>query len=96
MSERIRQLEDALQIAQSTLSHSPHPLLSKDLLDIKSGIDVLEEPEPKEKEKEEDVEADIYCEFGTLSVSDQGEARFFGRSGAEVSHIDGTFSLRSY
>ena len=41
MSKRIRQLEDSLQIAQASLSPYPHPLLSDDLLAIKSGVDVI-------------------------------------------------------
>ena len=38
MSDRIRQLEDALQILQSRASPEPHPLLSPDLLTVKSTM----------------------------------------------------------
>jgi hypothetical protein len=40
MSDRIRQLEDALTILQSTLSSQPHPLLSRELMKIKSSIEL--------------------------------------------------------
>lgn len=38
MSDRIRQLEDALQILQSRSTPEPHPLLSPDLLSVKSTM----------------------------------------------------------
>lgn len=38
MSERIRQLEDALENLQSTCSSQSHPLLQADLLNIKSTV----------------------------------------------------------
>lgn len=38
MSDRIRQLEDALQILQCRSSPDPHPLLSPDLLSVKSTM----------------------------------------------------------
>lgn len=40
MSDRIRQLEDAVAILQSTLSSEPHPLLSRELLKVKSSIEL--------------------------------------------------------
>ncbi|PFH47639.1 hypothetical protein AMATHDRAFT_77107 [Amanita thiersii Skay4041] len=41
MSHRIRQLEDALAILQSTVSDEKHPLLSEELLKIKFGAEAL-------------------------------------------------------
>jgi hypothetical protein len=38
MSDRIRNLEDALQSLQPSSSPNPHPLLAPDLLDIKSAL----------------------------------------------------------
>jgi len=38
MSDRIRHLEDALQVLQSSCSPDPHPLLAPDLLNIKSAL----------------------------------------------------------
>lgn len=84
MSERIRQLEDALQIAQIVVSPTPHPLLSKELLMIKHGIDDLEDKELNSSKPKDDAEADVFSEFGTLTISEQGETQFFGKSGAAV------------
>lgn len=80
MSRRVRQLEDALQIAQASLSSSIHPLLAEDLLSIKHGVDA---PDDLQKELS-NPEWDIYTSFGTLSISDRGETRFVGRSSSEV------------
>ena len=41
MSDRIRQLEDALQQAYSQLSQAPHPLLSENLLQIKTSQELF-------------------------------------------------------
>jgi hypothetical protein len=40
MGQRIRQLEDALAIFQSSVSTEPHPLLQDDLLGVKFGPEV--------------------------------------------------------
>lgn len=85
MSERIRQLEEALQIIQAAVSSSPHPLLSNELLSIKNVTDTSEDSEVNKPKFDVDSEADVFSEFGTLSISDQGETRFYGRSGAAVS-----------
>lgn len=76
MCERIRQLEDALAILQATTTTVPHPLLREELLAIKKGIEVtIEEPE------DDAVDVSVTDEFGTLSISDHGIARFIGRTG---------------
>lgn len=79
MSKRIRQLEDAVQILQAHLSSEPHPLLAHELLDIKNvdEMDVAEKAHGKS-------EVEMYSDFGTLTISDQGVTHFVGRSGAEV------------
>lgn len=41
MSDRIRQLEDALQQAHSQSSQTPHPLLSGELLQIKTSSELF-------------------------------------------------------
>ncbi|KAL5480285.1 hypothetical protein ACEPAI_1555 [Sanghuangporus weigelae] len=84
MSQRIRQLEDALQISHSNVSGMPHPLLSDPLLAIKSGVDGLTSEE-KEKEETEvaDEEEEMATAFGTLTVADCGASRFVGRVAAE-------------
>ena len=78
MSRRIRQLEDALQIAQLSVSSTPHPLLSQDLLAIKTGVDVVAEKDRIA------ADTDLLPNIGTLTISEHGEARFVGRTGAEV------------
>ncbi|KAH8110132.1 fungal-specific transcription factor domain-containing protein [Phellopilus nigrolimitatus] len=77
MSERIRALEDALQIESAAGSRGLafHPLLAPDLLAIKQGVDV---PRPVEEEEEEMAGA-----FGTLSVSEGTSMRFLGASATE-------------
>ncbi|THH11525.1 hypothetical protein EW145_g571 [Phellinidium pouzarii] len=84
MSKRIRQLEDALQIAQATISSEPHPLLSEDLLPIKTGVDVHDEKESMKLEENEEEEPEISAAFGTLSMTERGETRFMGRAGSEA------------
>ncbi|EJD00565.1 uncharacterized protein FOMMEDRAFT_127222 [Fomitiporia mediterranea MF3/22] len=82
MSERIRQLEDALQIAQSSISSAPHPLLSGKLLSVKSGVDSLSAEQDKTGEASEDEE-EMFTAFGTLTVTEHGESRFIGRVAAD-------------
>lgn len=94
MSDRIRQLEDALALLQSTVSGSePHPLLNRELLKIKSSLELhaasggndSEGTPPREAEEEADLEQSIDS-FGTLAIRDDGGATFYGRSaGQEVS-----------
>lgn len=40
MSERIRQLEDALKVVQAKCSSDPHPLLQQDSLRIKNSLEL--------------------------------------------------------
>ena len=90
MSDRIRQLEDALAILQSSVSRESHPLLRRELLDIKSGLTLhsainLKHPQTTIEEAQ-DEEAAYVDAFGTLAVRDDGAATFYGRSaGTEVS-----------
>ena len=93
MSQRIRQLEDALQIAYLCSSQKRHPLLSEDLLKIKSGVDLIEEdtnnsngdtPGTRPSLFDNDISA-VSSEFGTLSISEKGDTCFVGRSSPEVS-----------
>ncbi|KIJ16385.1 hypothetical protein PAXINDRAFT_75585 [Paxillus involutus ATCC 200175] len=90
MSDRIRQLEDALAAMQSSVSSGePHPLLHRELLGIKSIIDLHAAVEGGEATKNnDDVDNDSqYIEsFGTLALRDDGAATFYGPSaGSEVS-----------
>ena len=91
MSHRIRQLEDALSILHSTQTRDPHPLLHRDLLKIKSSIELHSAAEGEDglPAQEEDTEESQYIDaFGTLAIRDDGAATFYGRSaGSEVSQI---------
>jgi hypothetical protein len=88
MSDRIRQLEDGLAILQSTLTSEPHPLLQRDLLKIKSSLELHAATEGDETlEQQEETEESQYIDaFGTLAIRDDGASTFYGRSaGSEVS-----------
>lgn len=89
MSERIRQLEDAVAILQSGSTREVHPLLRPDLLGIKSGLELHSAVNPRtgaprteEDDEEDSQQIDVP---GTLAVRDDGAATFYGRSaGSEV------------
>ncbi|KAL5513258.1 hypothetical protein ACEPAH_3656 [Sanghuangporus vaninii] len=77
MSQRIRQLEDALEISHSANSTSHHPLLREELLAIKRGVAPPAPPPPSDGGPDNDyVEA-----MGTMSISERGISRFIGRLG---------------
>jgi len=81
MSERIRSLEDALEIMQAARSDETHPLLQEDLLAIKSGLEVLDH-----KASTEPDNSHVLDDFGTLTITARGAMRFLGRTGGtEVS-----------
>ncbi|KAG6857509.1 hypothetical protein H0H87_002134 [Tephrocybe sp. NHM501043] len=96
MSDRIRLLEDALAILQSTQTQETHPLLQRDLLKIKSIIELHaagegdERLRPKEEETEESQTIDA---FGTLAIRDDGAATFYGRSAGQESLLIGEEAL---
>ncbi|TDL15881.1 hypothetical protein BD410DRAFT_81432 [Rickenella mellea] len=91
MSERIRQLEDALAILQSRVSNETHPLLRDELLSLK-----VRKPEDERETQmgsgsggggaggagDEGGEGEEFVDaFGTLSISDKGSSMFFGAAG---------------
>lgn len=81
MSQRIRLLEDALALLQSSISSEKHYLLQGDL-HSNYGLEQLQavEPEPAKNPLVETVEA-----FGTMTIGESGESRYFGASaGPEV------------
>ncbi|KAJ3756343.1 fungal-specific transcription factor domain-containing protein, partial [Lentinula raphanica] len=94
MSSRIRALEDALAIFQASVSSERHPLLEDDLLKIKFGSEVknLEEFESPGSQQEESTtiptgtsatrsaDATTLDAFGTLTLGEEGEMKYFGRS----------------
>lgn len=79
MSRRIQQLEDALHVLQACVSSAPHPLLAKELLELKTPelADEVEEPP-------DNTDADLHIDFGSLTICEQGATHFVGRSGVEV------------
>ncbi|GBE83316.1 hypothetical protein SCP_0503640 [Sparassis crispa] len=89
MSDRIRQLEDALTILQSSVTRETHPLLTGDLLLIKSGLELHSAISPPQPESEDGGQADEEVQyidaFGTLAVRDDGAATFYGRSAGSES-----------
>ncbi|KAH8104100.1 fungal-specific transcription factor domain-containing protein [Cristinia sonorae] len=78
MSERIRQLEDALAIFQSGVSSERHPLLRDELLSIKFGPEVRR---TVDEEATRNKLASSIDALGTLTVGEHGETKFIGRSG---------------
>jgi hypothetical protein len=88
MSARIRQLEDALGIAHSSISSDPHPLLQRDLqiksiIDLHSAIEGTLEGETASHDDNRVLDA-----FGTLALRNDGASTFYGRSaGHEVSFV---------
>jgi hypothetical protein len=87
MSARIRQLEDALEVSHSMTSSDTHPLLQRDLRQIKSVIDLhsaIEQANEDEGTAEHD-DSRVLDTFGTLALRDDGASTFYGRSaGHEV------------
>ncbi|KAF8074719.1 fungal-specific transcription factor domain-containing protein [Lyophyllum atratum] len=81
MSHRIRQLEDALAILQSTISDQRHPLLQDELLKVKFGPEAPDGRHPLSSPSEaEQTLAQSIDALGTLTLGDAGEVKYFGRS----------------
>lgn len=78
MSERIRQLEDALAIFQAGISAERHPLLRDELLTIKFGPEVRRtvDDEYTRNALSQSIDA-----LGTLTIGEHGETKYIGRSG---------------
>ena len=78
MSERIRQLEDALAIFQAGISTERHPLLRDELLTIKFGPEVRRtvDDEYTRNALSQSIDA-----LGTLTIGEHGETKYIGRSG---------------
>ncbi|EED77162.1 predicted protein, partial [Postia placenta Mad-698-R] len=92
MSDRIRQLEDALAILQSSVTRDLHPLLAHDLLKIKSGLELHSAAHLQGRAahsddagEQGDEESQYIDAFGTLAVRDDGAAMFYGRSAGSES-----------
>ncbi|KAJ7177879.1 fungal-specific transcription factor domain-containing protein [Mycena filopes] len=100
MSDRIRHLEDALAVLQSTVTSEPHPLLDRELLKIKSSIELHSAVEGEEGfhanggntadgTAESDDFDDYIDAFGTLAIREDGAATFYGRSAGSESILMG-------
>lgn len=92
MSQRIRDLEDALVLLQSQISTEPHPLLRDELLHVK---DLPEKRPSAEPDASEDpLAGEPVDAFGTLTIDNSGESLYFGATaGSEVCSASDT-SLR--
>jgi hypothetical protein len=84
MSERIRQLENALAAAHSP---DPHPLLREDLLLVKVPIEFRNEADispqaspPETHVEEKESFPTLLNAFGTLKIGADGHSRFFGQT----------------
>ncbi|KAH9027077.1 fungal-specific transcription factor domain-containing protein [Lactarius pseudohatsudake] len=76
MGDRIRELEDALAVLQTSHSSEPHPLLCEGALLIDT-----DKPDEQLQESEDEGADEIAKSLGTLTVSDHGVSRFFGFTG---------------
>lgn len=88
MSQRIRQLEDALAIATNHHTASGiHPLLSDDLLTIKFGPESRTNGEQSTDSHEDESDTDHSLSTpGSLFRSPDGSTRYFGPSGGSGEH----------
>ncbi|EPQ56422.1 hypothetical protein GLOTRDRAFT_128366 [Gloeophyllum trabeum ATCC 11539] len=68
LSNRVRQLEDALGEVYSQQSSHPHPLLSEELLNIKRPLEREEQDAAPTRERPEDA-AEVIDAFGSLTFS---------------------------
>ncbi|KAJ8597723.1 hypothetical protein M405DRAFT_836258 [Rhizopogon salebrosus TDB-379] len=97
MSDRIRQLEDGLAILQSSATPGEqHALLQRDLLDIKSIIDLhaaVDEETAGKSKQEVDPESQYIEALGTLAIRDDGAATFYGPSAGSESLLIGESAL---
>ena len=76
MSQRIRQLEEALAILQAVVSNERHPLLATDLLGIKFAAEAPARADPPTHEQD----PAMIDALGTLTLGNAGEVKYFGRS----------------
>jgi hypothetical protein len=79
MSNRIRQLEDALAILQSSVTDQRHPLLSDELIKVKFGSESINArdivPSDEDHAPQKSIDA-----LGTLTLGSSGKLQYLGRS----------------
>lgn len=82
LSNRVRDLEDALRDSHRQLSGEQHPLLAEDLLRIKAPLEResnSDSPRGTNGIKEE-AGHDVVDSFGSLSISHTGKQKFYGHT----------------
>lgn len=79
MSQRIRQLEDALSTSHAGDSKDRHPLLREELLALKFGSDL--------QQVKEEPDDEISLSFGTLTLTESGGSKYFGASAGALVRI---------
>nr|GAT44715.1 predicted protein [Mycena chlorophos] len=80
LSNRVRELEDALRVSHSHISGDTHPLLSEELLKLKAPLQ-REAPAMRNLSHPKDGDEhnpDVVDAFGSLSISMSGGAKYFG------------------
>ncbi|KAF4604485.1 hypothetical protein EYR40_003259 [Pleurotus pulmonarius] len=84
---RIRELEDALRTLQASVSTTPHPLLTNDLLSARSPQQPTDSPVPPSTSTRSPAvdaphaeEESMIDAFGTLTIGPRGEANFLGQT----------------
>lgn len=84
MSERIRMLEEALKAAHRLTAAQPHPLLTDEFMKIKEVHEQSEaatrDPTPGSAGGDDASTGEIVGAFGSLSVSQSGQAKYFGHA----------------
>ena len=87
MSNRIRQLEDALAILQSSVTDQTHPLLSDELIKVKFGSESINARDPPTSDEDHATQKSIDA-LGTLTLGSSGKLQYLGRSaGSEVGSL---------
>src|SRR5258706_11213052 len=86
LSNRTRELEDALAKLHNGTSDEPHPLLRQELLMLKlpPGVHTTSDLDVK---RAEDIVADA---FGTLQIADNGGGAFFGGTAGSEFYLGGS------
>ncbi len=90
MSDRIRQLEDALRHECNLRPGETHPLLKDELLSIEEGSSRVASSSEQAQDgfsldvDASDEEADLTDALGLLSLSEGSSSHFLGASGSEV------------
>ncbi|KAL0579153.1 hypothetical protein V5O48_002834 [Marasmius crinis-equi] len=88
MGQRIRQLEDALAIFQTTVSPERHPLLRDEHLKIKFPLEAPGQEDSSVKTEGSPKAVDLADALGTLTLGEGGHMRYLGRSAGSESLLE--------